>query len=325
MGDYVLNCTTVTPLFPNANSAAMCVAEMIEALAALDSDSEQLPVFRLPCDPWYIELARHDGEDRTLSLGEIANSFYNTENHDFAVFFDQLTRTSPADDGLSESTIDELLRLEPDGAAPGYEETFENVKAASFDATMCALTGSILVSLLRNSSWDFDRAGFKAAGSIYHFDHVAKTKHSLAIRLRRPKPARPELTARNFWKLKAEIFPNLLFGLDVERQITKFSATLLGLLFTRLGELDSRVAAWKAPGVTSLPDQRPYISQESKQTMANYGDDRKFRGHDGQMRVFEEHVWIDRTHRIHIFLDHEDKSIEVGYVGHHLPTATNPT
>ncbi|WP_375311069.1 hypothetical protein WHZ77_28870 [Bradyrhizobium sp. A5] len=324
MADYVFNSATINPPYPTRAEAEPHLASMLEGLAALDAASEVLPTFRLPNDPWCVVLVRHaDGSE--ITLGEMANAFYGTIHHDYATFFDQLSRAIPSDAGLEGSIIDELLQIVPEGPATGYEQTFASVQAAGLDSVLCAVTNSILVGLLRNGLWDFDSMGFLSNEIPYCFDHIAIPGHAVAIADRRTQLVRVDLTARNFWEKKAEAFPHLAFGLDVEAQIGKFSAVLLALLFRRLSELDSLARAWRESANERPPAMLPPITRESVATMARYANARKFRGEDGVSRTFEDHVWVDRTHRVHVFLHDNEKKIEVGYVGRHLPISSQPT
>lgn len=325
MSDYVFNCATLEPVYEDRNIAASHLVQLLQGLALLDAQSEILPTLRLPDDPWMIALVRDPVAGRDLVLGEIADGFYGTINHEHARFFESLNRAIPADHGLGDSTIDSVLGLEPDEPAAGFEATFSSVEAASFDASLCAVTGSVLASLLRDPRWDFDQMGFCALGSAYSFDHVAKSSHAESVNTRQAQHLRDSLTARNFWSSKHLTFPNLLFGLDVPGQLAKFNAKLMPLLFRRLAELNDKARVWRGAATAELPAGPPEVARESKATMDRFTEDRRFRGHDGKMRTFEEHVWVDRTHRIHIFCDAKMKTLEIGYVGHHLPTSTSPT
>ncbi|MCK1310805.1 MULTISPECIES: hypothetical protein [unclassified Bradyrhizobium] len=324
MADYVFNSATLNPPYPTRAEAEPHLALLLEGLAALDAESDVLPTFRLPNDPWYVVLARHaDGSE--VTLGEMAHAFYGTTYHDYAAFFDQLSRAIPSDVGLEDSVVDELLQVAPEEAAVGYEQTFPSVQAAAFDAVLCAVTNSILVGLFRSGLWDFDSMGFLSKEIAYCFDHVAIPSHAVAIADRRTRLVRSDLTSRNFWQRRSEAFPHLAFGLDVESQIGKFSATLLPLLFRRLSELDNLAGAWRESATAHPPAMLPPITRESEATMARYANARKFRGEDGVSRTFEDHIWVDRTHRVHIFLHDKEKKIEVGYVGRHLPISSQPT
>jgi hypothetical protein len=167
--------------------------------------------------------------------------------------------------------------------------------------------------------------GFVSGAETYVFDHVAGPSHAEAIYGRRIAALRSGLTARTFWLLRERVFPNLLFDLDVKGQVEKFSTTLMPLMFRRLAEIDSRAKTWRVSTTDQFPDGPTEIKPETPRTMKRYGKDRNFRGHDGVVRTFEDHMWIDRSHRIHIFRRVSERSVEIGYLGRHLPTMEDPT
>lgn len=324
MSDYVLNSASVADLYFDAAIAQAHLAMLLRGLALLDAGSEVLPSLRLNIDPWLQPLVAEPLRE-PITLGQLAHSFYETRDHDLAAFFDSLNRSIPSDHALDEVSVDAILRLDPQYAAPGYEQTLGSVQAAGVDALICAAMNFTLVGLLRSQLWNFDRMGFVCGSQAYLFDHLAEPTHAEAINARRIEALRSELTARTFWSLKGSVFPHLLFGLDVREQLKKFSTVLMPLMFKRLAELDARAMIWRTSPSELFPEGTTEIKKESLQTMKRYGSDRSFRGHDGMRRTFEDHLWIERSHRMHLFLNPKDKSVEIGYVGKHLPTIEYPT
>ncbi len=209
-------------------------------------------------------------------------------------------------------SIEAILRLAPDNPAPGYEQTFRSVLTAGIDAFICAAMNFTLVGMLRDNLWGFDRMGFVSAGETYLFDHVAEPSHAEEIRGRRLAALRSELSPRSFWSLRDRVFPNLLFGLDVQGQVNKLNTTIVPLMFKRLAELDARARAWRESADDKFPDGVTEIKRETPRTMARYGNDRRFCANDGVTKTFEHHMWIDRGHRIHLLLDAGGKRVEIG-------------
>jgi hypothetical protein len=324
MSDYVLNIASIAEPYTDVSRARADLAALLRGLAILDADSALLPSLRLDTDPWLQPVVR-GGSAIQLTLGELAHGFYGTMDHDLASFFDSLSRSVPADAGIDELTINAILRLTPDGPAVGYEQTFASVIAASTHGMICAALKFVLIGFLRSELWRFDAMGFVCDTETFLFDHVAEPSHGEAIRVRRIAAVRDELTPRSFWSLRTRVFPNLLFGVDVEKQIERFNTILLPLLFRRLAELDARCKLWRESADDAFPEGATEISRETAQTMKRYGNDRRFRGHDGHPRTYEDHMWIDRSHRVHLICHSEIKIVEIGYVGPHLPTMRYPT
>lgn len=324
MSDYVLNGATIAEPYLELVDARTDMANLLRGLALLDVDSVELPSLRMNFDPWLKPILRDNGA-ASVSLGELVHGFYGTVDHDLAAFFDALNRSVPADATLTNTAIEVILRLSPDAPVLGYEETFPSVLAAGVDALICAVMNFVLIGLRRSDLWRFDTLGFSSGDDVYILDHVAGPAHAEAIRARRLARLREELKPRSFWGMRSRVFPSLLFGLDVENQLEKFNTTLLPLLFRRLVELDERSSQWRLSETANFPEGNTQINGETARTMKRYADDRRFRGYDGVMRTFEDHMWIDRTHRIHLIRNTIQKTVEVGYVGRHLPTMEYPT
>lgn len=324
MTDIVLNRASLQPLYSDVAKAAADVEQLLRGLACLDTNL----LLRAPAEPWEISLI--EGAPGCGTLGDIVDLFYrSTETYDVAAFFGELQRMSPSDTGLGEDVINPMLTCEITAPAPGLEETFPGVTAANFDAIQCALTDAVLASLNRTNIWQFDRMGFSDASlpEALSFDHVATANHGEAVAKRRRATIRRHLTSRNFWERKSDCFPNLRFGVEVKRQIQTFASELLGLAFTRLEKLDEFSRKCGVGAILPSREQKEFyhIKPESDQTMARFGADRRFRGADGRIQTFEEHIWVDRTHRIHLFIHDTEPVVEIGYMGPHLPTVNDPT
>jgi hypothetical protein len=212
------------------------------------------------------------------------------------------------------------------GLAHSFYGTADHDLAAGTDAIICAAMTFVLVGLLRCDLWKYDGMGFVSGSETYVFDHVAEPSHADAISRCRIAALRAALTSRSFWPLREQVFPHLSFGLDVQRQAERFSTILVPLMFSRLAELDARARTWQETiNSDQFPEGLTAITGETLKTMKRYGSQRNFRGHDGVTRTFEDHMWIDRSHRIHMIRDVVTRRVEIGYIGPHLPTMTDPT
>lgn len=324
MVEVVLNRASLVPLYPAEDEAGNHTEALLRGLACLED------VTLLSHDDlWVIPLVEGEGGGNALTFGEVVHSFYGTMRHEVAVFFDALQRMAPADAGLKDEQIEQLLNFQAADPAPGLEFTFPAVQAAGMEAFQCALTDGVLASLCRDARWECDRMGFvdPLVSRPFTFDHVGTAVHGQAVATRRRTGVRPRLTKRNFWDLKDEYFPHLRFGMDVEAHVVDFSASYLGLAFKRLQELNEysdKIAAGRS-GLSTAEKQREGIKPESEQTMSNFSTERNFRDTEGEIRTFEEHVWVDTLHRIHIFIHPEAPMIEIGYMGRHLTTWNHRT
>ena len=309
-----------------AEDARRHLSSSLQAMAALEPEDGDLPRFRCSFDPWMTALVEGQGELPPTSLGDVVMSMFDTGDHDVASYFIALETMTPPDRGFDDAMEDAALRIVPQRPVNGFEATFDAVNHSPFDAVLCAVSDAILVSLPRHEIWMHDRLAFATDQIEYGFDHVACPEHAAAISERKTAGIRTGLTARSFWQLRDSAFPNLLFGPDVEGQMAIFSADKLPLLFRRFADLDARVLRWRAlPPGAAFPEAVPEIAPESTATMKNYTTDRTFRSANGSRRVFEDHVRVDSLYRVHLFRDTDAKTLEIGYVGRHLPNVTSAT
>jgi hypothetical protein len=320
MSEYVFNNACATPLLSSPETVRIQLAELLRGMALFEAEEQDgLPMLRLDSNPWLYNIAE-DTNGRRYSIGEIALQMYETPDHDVATFFEALVQAIPSDMGLDKWSVDSILRIEPTGPAAGIEDTYESAKAAGVDGILCALASFILISLPTSTLWRFNLMGFQVGSSSYQFDHISCSEHAIQIRSRRTDAIRGALRCNNFWKLRDHAFPHLKFGLDVEDQIGSFSTVYFSLALKRLAELNDRARRWREPSCNTFPEGTTPITPESEQTMKRYAQTRNFRGHDGVIRTFEEHMWIDPGNRIHLIRHSTVRIVEVGYIGRHLPT-----
>ena len=118
---------------------------------------------------------------------------------------------------------------------------------------------------------------------------------------------------------KTDCFPHLTFGLDVDVQIAKLSVEISRMAIAKLIALDSAARNWRREK-TEEP-ALPKVHQESEATIQQYRNEREFRSASGEKKSFPLHAMIGNAYRIHLRIDKQNKSLEIGYIGEHLPTA----
>ena len=314
--DYVFNRASAATQYPCIDIAQRELSQLLEAMAAIDEVQPELPVFRVHVDPWALEVLPRGGP--FVTLGDVATSLFDID-YTLADYFYSIQRMTPPDDDFSDSEIEVVLGIGALSVVEGHAACFGKASAARDDAILCVIGPDILVSLTRQGYWNSDHLAFHSGGRDFIIDHVATVQHAANVIERIRAFNRKSLTARSFWDIRAKAFPNLAFGTGVEADLRKFSAKMLGLLFTRLADLDDRVQRWKLTG-TFPDDAMPPITRESESTIEQFGGARRFKDEAGAIRVFEEHVWVDSLHRIHLIKENDARVIRIGYVGRHLPT-----
>lgn len=121
---------------------------------------------------------------------------------------------------------------------------------------------------------------------------------------------------------KRACFPHLDFGPDVDEQLARVPVEMLHRIVAKLIVLDDAVRRWRRDAAES--PVLPKIHSESEPTMQQYGDRRVFRSASGAHETFRLHAMVGGRHRIHLRIDRRDRSVEIGYVGEHLPTVKFP-
>ncbi|WP_458425677.1 hypothetical protein [Methylorubrum extorquens] len=320
MSEYVFNIVSSDGDNGGLHAATGLIAGLVETLAELDAQMTGAPrALKLPREPWDIQVTADD-YGNPVSLGEIVNGFYEDgKTRELAVFFDAMRFYAPAVDQLDDQAIEAILRLAPSGAVEGHEAIFEAVCEAGHEAMQCVVTGGTLVSLAK-PKWDFDFGVVACDSEVVTFDHASSVGHVDVISQRARKAAQTKVNRRNFLAYRHVAFPSLIWGQEVEDQITVFPPEYLALAFTRLANLDEMARRWALSGDAEPDSGSMELRPESDLTMDNYGDNRRFRSSAGDIKTYETHVWIDRGNRIHILLDKSNRTVEIGYVGKHLPT-----
>ena len=320
MSEYIFNTHSNNPAGVNAHNGAALVITLLETLAELDwcLRGPARPL-KLPQYPSELTLA-HDTAGLPISLRDIVDSLYESgATRELAVFFDAMQCYAPAVELLDDSAIEAILRLVPSGPAPGYEAVFQAVCDAGYDAMQCVVMNSTLVSL-DHQKWNFDHAIVECEGERIEFDHASRIDHVDPIAGRERSLARGAISTRNFETIRQTAFPLLDWGRDVAGQISTFPSEYLRLAFTRLASLDDIVRRWRSSG-SAEPDQGNLnFRNESDLTMDKYGNQRRFRSATGEVKTYEQHIWIDQGNRIHFIVDVGARSIEIGYIGTHLRT-----
>ena len=194
----------------------------------------------------------------------------------------------------------------------------------------CAVADAIAVSVPSEAVWDRDRipVAFHELlpdGTLGHaeeeIDNLARSAHAGPIRERHRERLRHRCSdAADLWNRRAQVFPHLLFGPDVEGHLAGLNAGLLSTLLNRLADLETTAAEWAVAG-GDAPPWRTRVTPESRRTMENrrLREKRRFRSVSGARVLFEWHARFGSAGRIHLRFDGRTLDIEIGYIGGHLP------
>ena len=197
---------------------------------------------------------------------------------------------------------------------------------------LCAITDAIAISLPFEPVWDQDRITVDfdellPDGSFVKeweaVDNLARSSHSEAIVKRHRDRLPPPRDAAELWTQRERMFPHLTLGPDVEDQCVKLNAGMISTVVNRLKELDEAAGAWRHG---PAPPWTCKVTPESDRVMkhSRFREARRFRSGGGTRVLFEWHARFGNGGRIHLRFDASVRSVEIGYVGPHLPRPPRP-
>jgi hypothetical protein len=128
----------------------------------------------------------------------------------------------------------------------------------------------------------------------------------------------------DLWNRRAELFPSLAFCEAVGERIQSLSPTMLNPVVRCMSDLEAYCRGWSAGRFDSTQLARK-ATRESQATLNQYGTERNFLCPGGERRIFSWHVRLT-PHSWRVYFDPEPRTrtMIIGYVGPHLPTARHP-
>lgn len=151
-------------------------------------------------------------------------------------------------------------------------------------------------------------------------DNMACCQHASELVSHWQALALKHLTPENFWQQRSIAFPALIFGQDVQSHLASQGGHAFWTILQKLADLNASAAEWKNAG-GAAPNWKTKVTPESAESMKNtrFVESRKFKNAHGVTCVYEWHARFGASGRIHICIDAATKTIEVGYIGTHLP------
>lgn len=237
-------------------------------------------------------------------------------DRDAYAFLMRLTQKVPLCEGLGQDATSRFLACE--NQRPSGED--------GEPLLLCALNEWIAVGFPSSSDWDKDclRIEFEEllpSGEIENaredIDNLSRAAHADAILDRSRRRCLDGITPAQVWTQRQALFPSLHFGPEVERHLGKQSR-LLPQILGKLLALDASARAWKTgPAPTWNTNVTP--ESDDVRQAPKLRDARLFESERGGRKLFEWHARVGSGVRIHLRFDAGDRSIEIGYIGSHLP------
>ncbi|WP_308920634.1 hypothetical protein [Janthinobacterium sp. J1-1] len=208
----------------------------------------------------------------------------------------------------------------------GCEPAIKNVYGTD-SLVLCALQAAIAISLPTDKIWENDQltVNFEELlqdGSIVQatekVDNLAGRSQADQIIIRYNDCAFNNIRSSNFWSEREKIFPSLIFGLDVERNILEIGDNQFETILGCLKDLDTSANKWNK--TTPLIWGRK-VTPESHSVMSNpkLKEHRFFKNHKGKTQLYELHARYGSSGRIHLYICPDNFTVEIGYIGQHLP------
>ncbi len=236
---------------------------------------------------------------------------YLGRSRDKARFMLQLSTRCPIDDGVEAVDLGNFL-----------DEEVDELSQCT-DLLWCAISGTkVSVSLSPNTDWHRNPLSLRLIRDGTHsrtvdVENVFSLESAQDTANRLNATALVNISPDELWNRRADLFPSLVFGLDVEKQLQAIGSDVFSSALSRLVDLNTSAADWDATS-SPTPTYICKVTGESASTMQKYGRDRVFRSSDGQNATFEKHARLHDGARIHLREISEQSAIEIGYVGKHL-------
>ncbi len=222
----------------------------------------------------------------------------------------------PVTEGLVASTTDRLLGCESVRLSPEDGEPL----------LLCAIKHWIAVGLPATDEWDRDqlRVEFRellADGTFEvteeSIDNLTRSVHAEQIVERDRERRRAGATAEELWARRTTVFAGLSFGPEVEGNL-KAQSALLPQIARKLVALERAARGWT---IGAAPAWTTKVTPESDSVMATpkLREARRFKSARGSRELFGWHARVGSSVRIHIRFTAQDRVVEVGYIGPHLP------
>ncbi len=297
------------PVSPDAKALEVLI-DLAQGMAELVSKMAVPKMLRLQRAMESIQLTQES------SLLDLLFQLQRSKSREEARFWLSLSQKMPLLTDLPVASVDRFHAFEAD----------PKLGAAAKVLMLCVQESAIAISFPILPEWDKDQLDVAftellADGSIEPssepIDNLARSVHVQAILARHQQQNFADLTPANFWQNRGKVFPALCFGQDIAAHIESTSGHFWTIM-RRLADLNASAAAWKSG---PAPDWKTKVSPESTQTSKNAKllKKRKFRDTQGVTQDYEWHARYGNSGRIHLRFDAANHTVEVGYIGPHLP------
>ena len=244
-------------------------------------------------------------------------------NREESAFLMSLTEKTPLLSGVEPEVADRFLACE---ATACEAKTLPSPDGDPL--VLCAVTNGVAVGFPSEPVWDRDRVSVifhemlrngEIESAAEDVDNLARPAHAGSIAHRHRERLRLKCgSPADLWTRREQLFPHLTFGPDVEEQLVRVN--VLSTVVNRLADLDASAAAWEGAGGAAPPwTCKVTPESESVKNDDKLSEARRFRSGRGGRALFMWHARFGSSGRIHLRFDAQERTVEIGYVGGHLP------
>ena len=200
----------------------------------------------------------------------------------------------------------------------------------SLPLILAAIEDGVLIGFPSQPRWDSDQTVVEfdellPDGTLdkreEEVDQLTRSSHAVSIcgRHRSSIAERIGNDPIRLWENRQKVFPHIQFGLDVEQHL-KREANHLPQIIKKLNDLNQSGKEWAKAEGNEL-SWKTKVTPESDRVRSNQDlqNRRYFRSSSGTRELFEWHARFGSSGRIHLRFNAATRTIEVGYIGPHLP------
>ena len=255
------------------------------------------------------------------SLFDAIELLRQVRTRDEHLFLVRLAQKAPLLADLPDAVVSQVQGAEAANVDQGAGESL----------VLCVKMRGVAISLPLKEEWDRDQCNVsfnelvesgEIRESTNEIDNLARSNHATPILERQRQREIEQLEPITFWENRNQLFPRLQFGPEVERQIAEVNRAVFSAVVNRIDEIHMSAKDWDSIG-GAAPPWRCNVTPESEPTMNNrrLREARRFRSSLGSAELFEWHARYGDAGRIHLRFDPRNRSVEIGYIGGHLPLA----
>lgn len=317
MREFVLNDASLPA--GHAEASLHWLVDIARGMSVLVNDSLVRPTLRSRRSIYEIRCAPG------TTLFDAYNSLIRTDRRTEALFLMQLDNLAPVQSDLDELLLDRFLRCEAVGC-----NNLPLPPSLGEPLVLCAISSSVAVSFPSATIWDRDELDVafnellpddSIVEAIEAVNSIARATHAETVGSRLTAYERARISSYSeLWDARSHLFPDLVFGPEVQQQLRDLNAGWLTSVKEKLAKLDIDARNWKKQGGRA-PEWSMKVTDESDRVKNDprLSEGRKYRSVNGSTRCFYWHARFGSSQRIHLRFDPNNRQVEIGYIGKHLP------